>query len=582
MSTHPPRLNRISVHSIDSSVHSFADVDIPPVTLPDAIASLPCDASWALPHVTDTFDANEVAAVILTNESVAVTDASLKINRGTAAFVIENERSNVRVEGVHKVPGPIAPGDSLRCELSGIYGIVCLIGCIHAVTPLTGAHLTVACDNIAAIRVLNDDYLPDPSHKSYDLLQAIWHSKRLIPIVWKGIHVKGHLDDHHRWSDLSRVEQLNVQMDFMAKDFWAHTYTPSLTDGIETVPPPLSHAIHNEGWTIWEKSSGNKIIQADRNSLYSILSKPSLLSYWTHSHQDDQLPRRLHPDTISLIDWPLVQKHMVQLSIADRRFTTKHASSQCGVGTTLVLWKKQDDDHCPCCGNSETSEHVIQCPDPRSTQCFNKSIQSLRHVLNELQTDPAIRDALIHNIEAWRDGSPPPYNPSRSIQEVVEAQTSIGWQHLFTGLPAMGWVSLQDQFYRRISDGKRCRSGTTWMLALLKQLTRVHRALWKHRNEIKHKSDRPRHAAMRKEAEAEVTLEHNRGFSELPSSYRAKFRISLDTLLRKPDSYLLAWLESITQGREFILRQRTQDETATEISPARARVLEWKATGRAR
>jgi len=56
--------------------------------------------------------------------------------------------------------------------------------------------------------------------KDVDLIRAIRHIKKLIPITIKFIKVDGHLDEIERYKDLDRPSQLNIMCDRMAKNFY--------------------------------------------------------------------------------------------------------------------------------------------------------------------------------------------------------------------------------------------------------------------------------------------------------------------------------------------------------------------------
>ena len=63
-----------------------------------------------------------------------------------------------------------------------------------------------------------------------------------------------------------------------------------------------------------------------------------------------------------LIDWDATDTHMHHLPQKRRRWVTKNASRNCGIGTTLQGWGKQDHAKCVRCSClEETVEHCIRC-----------------------------------------------------------------------------------------------------------------------------------------------------------------------------------------------------------------------------
>jgi len=78
---------------------------------------------------------------------------------------------------------------------------------------------------------------------------------------------------------------------------------------------------------------------------------PVTQMWWVHH-------KRFPLQAKETIDWKACLEGMPALKPIRRRWITKHASANCGVGTTLVKWKHQDDDKCPRCNVSEDKAHV--------------------------------------------------------------------------------------------------------------------------------------------------------------------------------------------------------------------------------
>jgi len=116
---------------------------------------------------------------------------------------------------------------------------------------------------------------------------------------------------------------------------------------------PAPHiSIHNEGWTIW--SGSDKVVAPSRNALHSLLADQPPQMWWVRHN-------RISEPAKDLVDWETCSTGMRALKPGRRRWITKHASANCRVGTTLLTWKYQDDDHCPRCGRSESTTHVLTC-----------------------------------------------------------------------------------------------------------------------------------------------------------------------------------------------------------------------------
>ena len=218
----------------------------------------------------------------------------------------------------------------------------------------------MACDNEQALQIFDPEFLPDPQQANFDLANALFHLLRSSCITWTCKHVRGHQDSRKRHKPLSPLERLNVKMDALA-EFTRLYYSQ--------VDNPLCYStsvpFDGEGWQLWQGST--KITDPLTATLYSIMQDASTQMWWKrHGH--------LSSAACDNIDWDGTQDLMKSLTPPERRFITKHASSNCGVGTTLVQWKLQEDAACPWCGQPEDSTMstyaMVKVLLPRGTQIF--------------------------------------------------------------------------------------------------------------------------------------------------------------------------------------------------------------------
>ena len=155
-----------------------------PASLYARLESLPKSAHWAVQHAKVDDDGLYIADAIRQGKAVVVSDASLNVRIGTSSTVIEGDEPDHRLLGHTLVPGPVKEGDSLRCESAGNLSGVLLVNTICAHHNITSGSITVACDNMASLQPFKPDYLPDPKHKNFDLMQAVWASVQESPIQW--------------------------------------------------------------------------------------------------------------------------------------------------------------------------------------------------------------------------------------------------------------------------------------------------------------------------------------------------------------------------------------------------------------
>ena len=123
--TRSSRSNLVNLNSTGDDCETPAPV--PSNSLEQRIKDLPEEARWAIQHLNLTDNGVTIAQAISQGKAVGVSDGSLKHGLGTAGIVLEGEDDTNRIRCVNKVPGPIKEGDSHRCEMSGLYGLVLLV-----------------------------------------------------------------------------------------------------------------------------------------------------------------------------------------------------------------------------------------------------------------------------------------------------------------------------------------------------------------------------------------------------------------------------------------------------------------------
>jgi len=115
------------------------------------------------------------------------------------------------------------------------------------------------------------------------------------------------------------------------------------------------------------------------------------------------------------------------LQPARRRWIAKHASSNCGVGTTLAKWKCQDDDRCPRCRVPEDTTHVLRCTAKGANDVWNESVIKLTGYLQKTHTHPGIQESLLTNLHRWYHGAFTLSNfQEDEVNNATTSQSSIG------------------------------------------------------------------------------------------------------------------------------------------------------------
>ena len=99
------------------------------------------------------------------------------------------------------------------------------------------------------------------------------------------------------------------------------------------------------------------------------------------------------------------------------------------------------------------------------------------------------------------------------------------------------------------------QTGTHWMAILQKQIWELSRALWDHRNKIRHPNDKDNIHSFEKNAiDFEIRQEYRTGLQYLPPSYNYLFSESLGSLLKRKYSDKHNWLASVWNGRDLFAK----------------------------
>jgi len=518
---------------------------------------------WATKHTQHQDNGKTVANAIRHGTAVAVSDGSFKMKYGTAAFVIEGNDSVNRIRGVNEVPGPLVDGDSHRCELAGLYGIVTLIQTICDMYQIKEGTVKVACDNEQALRCFDLDYAPDPNHRNFDLLQAVTYLSRQSPIQWKPQHVKGHQDKHkHRY--LTRLERLNIEMDHLAKAFWTHCTTRH-----NSFPTSIHLQIHHEGWQLWKGDC--KIASPHTKSLYATLQDPITQQWWVRNNY-------IKAEHVEQIDWEITGHMMQRLKPARRRWVTKHSSDNCGVGATLAYWRLQEDDECPRCKAPETTEHVLKCTAENASNTWKEKLAKVRQYLSAQQTHPDLQEYILLGIQRWQQEQPLDISEAEDeVADAIRSQHAIGWKNLLEGFMHTKWRKLQHRYY---NNHNIRRSSKKWASGLLRALHTLAWSQWDHRNHIKHRTKRPRQRTAELQLHEEIIREYTKGPHTLPEGDHHYFNQNLMSLIQKPKRYKAAWYSNLQAARQRQLRIEQHNDELQQLSRTQSGVLQWIRTGR--
>jgi hypothetical protein len=563
VSSHGPR-----VRLLNTSAPTPVIPNDTPTSLHDIIAHLPPEQKWAICYIDAPSGTLPVAQAISSFQCFAVTDASLKDGCGTAAFILVGASNDHAIRAVNLVPGPIPNGNSFRCELSGIYGILVVIHIVCTIHNITSGSVHLRCDNRSSLRVFEPWFIPDPNSDSFDLINAIWQMLRTSPLKWTAEWVRGHQDKLGPVHD--RFALLNCDMDELATQYRAQVIQAN-----PTYSPPTLHLAH-EGWSIW--CDEEKIHSPTSTTLYDCIYRPRILKYWTDPHRLLHEPR-LSDAAISIVDWDAVDTFMKALPAGKRRWCTKNASENCGVGITLKAWKKQHDDECPLCRSPENTTHVLRCTAQDSSTIWDESLHNLSLIMLDYSTPIDLHDAVLSRLNDWRNhvpfSDPPEWHPH--LRDLIHSQDLIGWKNFLEGLPSTQWTPFMASHFTSIDSHA---SPTKWLSAILRAVHDVAWNQWQYRNRFLHEEGVPRQLRAVSLLHQQITQEFLRGPEDLPPVDHRFFQAPLHSLLSRATTFKQSWYLNVTAARDLQAHRTAALGVDRAESVGNARLTHWIRTGR--
>jgi hypothetical protein len=103
------------------------------------------------------------------------------------------------------------------------------------------------------------------------------------------------------------------------------------------------------------------------------------------------------------IDWELFFHSISTQAKHVQPFMTKYNSRVLPVGINLKRRRHSDSAVCPCCGEHETHEHLIQCSHSKMEQAFNDSVADIPTILTQ-GTSEDVGNSIIRLLEYFRTG----------------------------------------------------------------------------------------------------------------------------------------------------------------------------------
>jgi hypothetical protein len=500
---------------------------------------------WAAERLLVSDNGLAVASAIRDNAAIAVSDGSFKDQHGTAALVLcdpatASPDSTTRIIACHVTPGDPSDQSPYRSELSGIYGILCVVEELCDLYRITSGSITIGCDNEKCLWMsIDKPGSITPRSKSFDLLSAIRQKIRTIPITVHSHWVKGHQDNYALHSSrLDLWARLNIEMDSLAKLYWEDSV------GRQS----RQHRIHDE--TNYISVRGHKICSSLSSSLYTACEGHKLRCYWSER-------KNIPANHISSINWHACEGAAKLLGLGLRFWKTKHLTGIFGTGKWMHRWKFWTHSNCPRCGEpNEDAKHIVRCS--ALNPLWETAVAPLTEWFTKSLTPPDVSAIILEYIHAWRTSTAPRVRLefcSPALISAVTAQSNIGWGPFLEGFVSIKWQNLMDQHFTSISSR---RTGFRWCCGLIHRMWLLLRDLWDHRNSILHDTVPVAVQLATVQLNAAVSGQYHQGLDGLsPTQFRSYFSRPLIDLLAFTVAYKRNWLANLLAARDYLATHTT-------------------------
>jgi hypothetical protein len=409
-------------------------------------------------------------------ELIGCTDASTKDGISTASFKFQTKQGLTVLQGEVLVPGEKDIQCSHRGEMGGAAAALTYLQTIVEYKNIKSGSVRFGCDsdnvvNIGLRQTLTTNSIAD----HYDLVRRCHEAREALqPITLLPMNVKGHTDN--TYGKKTVLEKMNIECDKRAT---LRRQKAKKEQNFHTVPSQIGY---------WQLGHHNEpVLGRLQEKIRLSIQEYEAYEYWTECNYN---PIRKDDnggsDIFKTIHWEAIKKAMASSSLYKRHFVAKHATGHCGVGKMMKLWGFRDKDNCPRCNKgNETSTHVLTCQHATACEDWATEITKLQEWFQHHKTDPQIVNAIIHSLRKWRKsgGLFGHHYHESSISKALSEQKKIGWDHFMLGRISQRWSTIQGKYYK---TQKMRKTGDKWAEELIKEIWRIHCAIWNRRNEILH------------------------------------------------------------------------------------------------
>ena len=305
-------------------------------------------------------------------------------------------------------------------------------------------------------------------------------------------YVKGHQDKHVPYRLLTLEQQLNVDMDKLAKKTLKRAIRRKC---FITSTLPLEKV----RLTI----QGNKVIRSPTDAIYDSRGRETARSFYCtvkkrSKSEEFFKPRRkkvrVKPADFDLIDFDSLDRAMTMWPQMFRVFYTKHITGCCQVNHFKnVVSKGAISAACPCCQHpDETTAHVLLCENPTRKKLYHESVTKLEAWLKRRETDPRLATMITsylrgRSLRTMKSCTTGRESDRSRYYRLATHVDRLGWRNFTEGRIPCQFERIQCKHYHRIKSRKSSRK---WAAELVDQIFKLTHLQWTYRNNfLKHRAN---------------------------------------------------------------------------------------------
>ena len=519
--------------------------------------SLRPEVQYLLQFPTITNDGRDIARAIRDRSAIAVSDASVKKSRNSAAisWIITNTFETFYSHGASGCPSFHQALDSYASESFGILVLLTVVKIMCDYYHIKRGSITIACDNDSSLeKCIRNTYRANDTEKYFDLFWAVFDMRESMRIKIKHKYVSGHQDGKKK--KLNIYERLNVLCDERSKEF------RSRIDKGEVNHRPIQYGDDN-----WNVTLGSLRISAKL--------KESIQDHILGTRLINKMIRRqdISKEAVAHVDWTMMGGASKSQTAGDRLWLAKFVSGFAATAVQMTYRdqkktdEKQDDfdqdfrrwksDLCPLCKlHRETQFHVLDCESTRAKKFRNKTHTALSEWMEQQHTDPIINQCfmlvLTGNGNISFTTAMERYTNDVTYHEAVRSQDLIGYYNFQFGRISKAWKFLQETHLHRHYNGKRY-SHEAWTKRFIYQLYRRLRDIWRKRCDSVHGSrGKATSKRERKAIKEDIKIQFRLGINGVRAAHRELLNMTQQQVLNSSLRYKRYWIRTLKTSREYM------------------------------